>query len=412
MRGGALAIPAFRRIWAAGLVSDGGDWVLFVAMPLVVLDLTGSALGTSIAFLLELAPAVAVAPLAARLADRVDRRRLLVLVSLAHALALVPLAVPATARSLPVVYAVIAVESALGALFVPARNALLPELVAAHELTSANALAGAGENLARLVGGPAGGVLLAVGGLPLVVAVDLATFLVSAAVLATLPRGGPPTAASGPARSRMLAALLVPGVRSVLAVDLVASVAQGMFVVLFVLFVTGPLHGGETEVGLLRGVQAVGALVAGAVLAVAGRAGDRPLAAGSIAAFGGLSLLIWNLPLVTTAALPYVVLFALVGAPGVLMATALTSTLQRILPRDRRGSGFAAAGAVAAVGQGVGIAAAGALATPAGVVPLLEVQGCIYLLAAILAVVVWPRTGGGRAAVEPPRPGNATAGTP
>ena len=58
----ALAVPAFRRLWAAGVVSDAGDWLLFIALPLVVLRLTGSALGTSVAFLLELAPAVLLAP--------------------------------------------------------------------------------------------------------------------------------------------------------------------------------------------------------------------------------------------------------------------------------------------------------------------------------------------------------------
>ena len=53
-----MAVPAFRRLWAAGIVSDAGDWLMFIALPLVVLRLTGSALGTSFAFLLELAPPV------------------------------------------------------------------------------------------------------------------------------------------------------------------------------------------------------------------------------------------------------------------------------------------------------------------------------------------------------------------
>ena len=70
----AFAIPAFRRLWGAGLISDTGDWLLFIALPLVVFQLTGSALGTSIAFLLELVPAVLLAPLAARLIGRFDRR--------------------------------------------------------------------------------------------------------------------------------------------------------------------------------------------------------------------------------------------------------------------------------------------------------------------------------------------------
>lgn len=77
----AFSIPAFRRLWAAGLISDMGDWLLFIALPLVVFRLSGSALGTSIAFLLELVPAVVLAPLAARLIGRFDRRRIMVAVT-------------------------------------------------------------------------------------------------------------------------------------------------------------------------------------------------------------------------------------------------------------------------------------------------------------------------------------------
>ena len=84
----ALALPSFRRLWTAGLISDTGDWLLFIALPLVVFQLTGSALGTSIAFLLELAPAVLLAPLAARLTARFDRRRLMVTVNAGQAMAL------------------------------------------------------------------------------------------------------------------------------------------------------------------------------------------------------------------------------------------------------------------------------------------------------------------------------------
>ena len=70
----ALRRPAFRSLWTAGVVTDAGDWLLFIALPIVVYRLTGSALGTSFAFLAQLAPAIALAPLGGRLADRLDRR--------------------------------------------------------------------------------------------------------------------------------------------------------------------------------------------------------------------------------------------------------------------------------------------------------------------------------------------------
>ena len=70
---GPLSTPAFRTLWAAGIISDAGDWLLLVALPIVVFDISGSAIGTAAAFAAELGPGIVLAPLAGRLADALDR---------------------------------------------------------------------------------------------------------------------------------------------------------------------------------------------------------------------------------------------------------------------------------------------------------------------------------------------------
>ena len=76
-----------------------------------------------------------------------------------------------------------------------------------------------------------------------------------------------------------------------------ADISQGIFLVLFVVFVARRLHGGAGGDGLLRGVQALGAIGAGLTLAVVARAGaPARLMGGAALAFGVISLLIWNLP--------------------------------------------------------------------------------------------------------------------
>ncbi|HEY5222830.1 MAG TPA: MFS transporter [Microbacteriaceae bacterium] len=405
----AFTVSAFRRLWAAGLISDAGDWLLFIALPLVVYRLTGSALGTSFAFLLELIPAVVLAPVAARLVNRLDRRWLMVAINVLQAVALVPLLFVHTKQDLPLVYLVIVAQAAFGTAFEPAKNALLPSLVGPEQLVSANALVGLNQNLGRLVGGPLGGVLLAVGDLELVVAVDAVSYLLSALLIAAVPsvarsstalkatqrqkRPSDPDAPKvRPREVGLFAVLRRPNLRGTFAVMLLTSVAQGMFLVLFVLFVVDTLSGSDGDVGLLRGVQAIGAIAAGLALGIFGKKSSARLltAAGSIL-FGVVSLLTWNLPLITTGIPPYVVLFIIVGAPGVIMMTGIVTSLQSASADSERGSVFTMLGLVSALGQAIGMLAAGLLDTPWGILPLLELQGAIYLAGGVLAWVLMPR---------------------
>jgi MFS family permease len=389
----ALRTPNFRRLWLAGLVSDTGDWLLLASLPIVVYQFTGSTLGTAAAFLVELIPPVLLAPIVGRIADRWDRRRTLMVVSLLQALALIPLLFVHARSDLPIVYVVIALQAALASVFDPTKNALLPTLVADDELVSANSLVGLNQNIGRLVGAPIGGVLLAIGGgLTGVVVVDAASFLLAVGLigrLTTVPAkertadvaavnaAGPPTG--------WRAALEPRVIRGALATLFLASVAQGLFVVLFVVFVARALHGDSTEIGTLRGVQAIGAIGGGLLLAIASRLAPGRLTAISAIAFGLLSLAIWNAPHLTTAVPVYVVLFIAVGVPGVAMVTGLLSVVQRATPDGRRGTVFAAFGLGASVGQAVGMISGGLLGDRWGVVPVLNGQAVLYLLAGLVA---------------------------
>jgi predicted MFS family arabinose efflux permease len=385
-----MAVPAFRRLWIAGMISDAGDWLMFIALPLVVLRLTGSPLGTSMAFILALAPPVLLAPLASRLVDRLPRRTVMVAATLAQAVSLLPLLAVRDRSDLPLLFGVIVAQATFATFFEPAKNALLPALVGPERAMSANALVGLNNDLGRIVGGPLGGVLLTVVGLSGVALVDVATYLIAAALVATLPRD---RAGRAPARpGRVLRALVDPATRAPLTVAFVAAVAQGLFVVLFVFFVTDVINGSEADVGLLRGVQAIGAIAAGALLGVLGARLDvvRLTILGAVG-FAAITALSWNLSFATHAVIAYGILFAIVGAPGVLLGAGLTSLLQRSSADDRRGRTFAAFGLVQAAGQAVGLLMAGLLQGIAGTLPLLEVQAATYALAAVLAVLLLPR---------------------
>jgi hypothetical protein len=212
------------------------------------------------------------------------------------------------------------------------------------------------------------------GGLTTIVAVDAASFLLAAGLIAGLSRSAARPAPALAPHGRPL--------RHGLMVLFVASVAQGIFVVLFVVFVARELHGDSAEIGLLRGVQAVGAIAGGLALSLAA----RRMAPARLSAFGAtslglLSLAIWNGPALTNAPPVYMALFIAAGAPGIWLMTGLVSELQAASDDRRRGRAFTVVGVVAAGGQALGMLCGGLLGDPLGVVTVLNAQAALYLAA-------------------------------
>lgn len=389
-----LRVPAFRALWFAGVVSEAGDWLLFIALPVVVFRLTGSAVATSFTFLVELAPGVILAPAASWCGQRFEQRRLLVVLSCAQAAALLPLLAVRGREDLPVVYGVVIAQASLLAVFDPVKNSVLPGLVADEDVVSANSLIGLGQNLARLVGGPLGGVLLAAGGLSVVTVADFASYLGAALLLRAISavpahRSGAPE--RRPAWRRLgfggyRELLRQPRIRDNLVVAFVTQAAQGIFVVLFVIFVERRLGGAAAEVGLLRGVQAVGAVIGAAALTLFFRRWPpRRLTAFAALCFGVLDVVLWNASSFGTGVVLYVALFVIVGAPGVLLGTGMISSLQTEADSDHHIRAFAAFGAVANVGQAIGMIAAGFLTSGLGLMTVLNAQAGLYLAAGVFA---------------------------
>ncbi|PSL52562.1 putative MFS family arabinose efflux permease [Saccharothrix carnea] len=409
---GPLGVPAFRRLWIAGFVSEIGDWVLLVALPVYVYQRTGSAAATATTFVVALLPSLALSPLAGVLADRFDRRKLMLLVSLAQAVTLLPL----LTGDLVLVNVVTAVQAGLAALFEPAKNALLPTLVPREQVPAANGLVGVNSNLARLVGASLGGLLLGYTGLPGVVLADVASFLLAAALLAALRTADPVREAGKPAWRAWLDGLreIRGPLRPMVAVVGLMATGQGLFVVLFVVFVTERLGGGAAEVGLLRGVQAIGGLLGGLLVGVlARRLAPGRLLGVSLVGFAVVAALGWNGPHVTTALVFYLAAFVVVGVPGVIAGAGMMSVLQLHASDEVRGRVMATFVSLYDGGQALGMVLAGALTPVLGLSVLLNAQAALYLAAGVLALATLdPATGRGAAArAEPPAPARRARGT-
>ena len=165
------------------------------------------------------------------------------------------------------------------------------------------------------------------------------------------------------------------------------SLAQGMFLVLFVVFVLDVLRGSEADAGLLRGVQAIGGLAAGFALAtVARKVAPTALLGWGALVMGALSALIWNLAAATTALGLYAGLFVLAGAPGVVLGAGILSEIQSVVAPERAGRVLCTTFAVMALCTTAGALLAGALVATTGPALLLDVQAGVYVLAGVLVI--------------------------
>ena len=382
----------FRIAWCAGLVNNTGDWVLLVALPVYVFVETESGTTTALLFVAQLVAGAIMGPIGGTLVDRWDLKHALIGTNLAQAIAVLPLLTVTAERIWPA-YIVMAAQSALNQINNPANIALVPRVVSADELTSANAALSAAQSSARLIGSPLGGLLVAWGGLAPVVMLDAVSFALVAVAATFLRTETRPMTSVGTDERTIRQGLGV--VRShhplaaLVSIQSFSQLAQGAFVVLFVVFVVDTLGDDGSGLGVIRGVMAIGALLGSAAIARWATSLDPTmLFAAGLVGMGAVSLLFWNAPTVTTTMWVYVVLFSFSGLPGAALSVGLLTTLQTTSPPHALGRVTGILSAGEAVGVTTGSILAGLLVDHVALSTLLNSQAIIYLGAGLLAFAV------------------------
>ncbi|MEU8545769.1 MFS transporter [Streptomyces roseoverticillatus] len=175
----------FRRMWVAGLVTVFGTFLTFIAVPLQLKELTGSALAVGAVGVVELVPLVVFGLYGGALADALDRRKL-ILWTEAGLGVLSALLLLNTLLPHPMIwplYVVAALVSALSGLQRPALQAIVPRVVAHDQLPAAIALNSMRWQAGAIAGPSLAGVLIAFAGLQWAYALDVVSYAVSAVLL-------------------------------------------------------------------------------------------------------------------------------------------------------------------------------------------------------------------------------------
>jgi predicted MFS family arabinose efflux permease len=332
----------FRLLWLGTAISHTGDWMDTVALAWLVLAIAGTPLALGWLALSRGVPIVLFTLVGGAVADRVDRRRLVLVtqsVSMALAAGLGLLALGDLPPLLPVL-AIAAARGVCNSFNIPARQALVPGLVPRDALAAAVALNSATFNVTRAVGPAVGGLVVAAIGPGWAFLANAATFVAAIwSVLAMSPetgRGAPRTAPAG-----LLAEIgdgirtvaRTPALRAPLALVTLPMILGQPYIALLALVARDVLAAGPSGYGFLVAASAIGSIAGAAHVGTSRPRTWRARHVGAVAAHG-LALAVFALSTAYPLSLALVVL---VGATSTAAISTAVTRLQEAADDAMRG---------------------------------------------------------------------------
>jgi MFS family permease len=355
-----FAVREFRALWTAYVLSALGDRLALVALTLLIYDRTHSPLLAAVAFAAGTLPYVIGALFLAGIADRFPRREVMVVCDVLRALLVATMLLPR--MPLDALIALLYVVTAIQPPFDAARSAILRDVVDGERYALAAAILQSTFRLMIVVGAATGGLVVALAGARPALAIDAATFVVSAVLLRLYVRA---RAAAAPKSGPNALLQLGGGIRAVFGNSALRTLMMLGWLAAFYEIPSGLAAPYASRLG--GGPVAAGLLIAGSQL---GAAVATPVFTKRI---GPLTRLKWMGPmdvcacgvLLLVAVRPdlaaSIAVFALSGAFGMYQIAANTAFVER-LPNERRAQAFGLANAGLVVGQGLAFMAAGAAA--------------------------------------------------
>ena len=259
--------PGFAKLYAAQLVSFGGDWFASVALLTLVLKKTGSPTLAALVIAAQTLPFALCSPFAGVIVDRIDRKTVMISADVVRCMLALGFLAGQTREMIWILFVCEIFISAASAFFEPASAAAVPNLVSKRDLALANVLIGSAWGTMLVVGAGLGGLVAGTLGNAAAFICDSASFAISALLLLSIRRGFHETApdpnrgvsigddvretiAFARKERRVLALLVVKGG---------FGISLGI-IGLISIFAVDIFHGGAGIVGLLMSARGVGAL--------------------------------------------------------------------------------------------------------------------------------------------------------
>ncbi|GEL18008.1 MFS transporter [Pseudonocardia asaccharolytica] len=394
-----LRVPAYRRLWLAGIVTVIGAQLSVVAVPTQIYELTGSSAYVGLTGLFGLVPLIVFGLWGGAIADVMDRRVLLLLTGSGIAMTSLALWVVAAGGvgNIWIILTLFSVQSAMLAMNQPTRNAVIPRLIPAEQLPAANALNMTVFQTGAIVGPLLAGVLIPVVGLPTLYLLDAIALL--ATLWATWRLPPVPPQRTGVTAQRhvgfrgVLDGFRYVGMHKVLLVSFLIDVVAMGFGMPRVVFpemsekVFGDPPGGGIALGALFAAIPLGMVVAGLFSGWLQRVHRQGVAVTLAICLWGAGVAMFGL----TGSLWLAVLFLAIGGAGDMVSSVYRSSmLQRVATDEMRGRMQGVFVVVVAGGPRIADMWHGPAAAGFGPGAAATVGGAAVVVAAIAVVARFP----------------------
>jgi MFS family permease len=335
----ALSIPNYRRYYTGQAISLIGTWMQMTAQSWLVLTLTHSSTWLGVMIALQTVPVLILGPYGGVIADRVDKRRLMIALQSAMGIQALVLGILTVTGTVTVAeIGILAVLLGLNNAFEnPARQSFMLELVGSEHLRNAVSLNSVLVNVARTIGPAVAGILIATVGDGVCFLINAGSFVAVVASLITLDGTAlSPSSPTPRARGQLREGLRYVRDTPQLAVPLMMMGVAGCltyeFQVTLPVMADRGLGVGATGFGFMTAAMGLGAVVGGLLVAARGRTGLQPLVLAAASFAVGMTL-------ATVAPSLDLELFALALAGGASIAFMSTgnSTLQLTAAPEMRG---------------------------------------------------------------------------
>ncbi len=385
-----FANRSFSLYYAGQALSFAGDGLRIIAIPLLVYHLTGSALSIGVTYVLELGPFALFGLLGGSLADRVNRRRLMIVCDFIRFSIMVLFAVGYASGflSLGILYAGIAVMAVCAAVFVGAQASTLPYLLGKDRVTQAVSALIAAEQMSQTILPPVGGAMFGVLGPLPALAINAFTYLCSQISIAAVDTFGPDEPGGLPSLGEVLNDIAIgfrflwrdAAMRTVSTNSLFFNFFGFMTGAVFIPFLKRDFGASDAVVGYALGIGAVGAVL-GSWLG--GRV-PKEWPFGRLLRIAYIFDGLFFIPVMLTHQLAVLIVFATLTNVCVLFEiTQIVGWRIRVTPGESVGRVSGAARLVALAGTIPGALIAGALADHYGARLPIIISGVGYLAIAV-----------------------------